>query len=98
MARKCSSIPGSMQMCNPPQAVQWREDGEGIERGRSSFLPQMKRTRRNARALLVRPFCIATGGVEATADPSTSLRFAQDDNSVVMQFFGTGSNKGACLR
>jgi hypothetical protein len=28
---------------------------------------------------------------KATADPSTTLRFAQDDNSRVMQFFGAGS-------
>jgi hypothetical protein len=28
---------------------------------------------------------------KATADPSTSLRFAQDDRSVVVQFFGDGS-------
>jgi hypothetical protein len=41
--------------------------------------------------LLIQPYWIDTGRAKATADPSTSLRFAQDDSSVVMQSLGAGS-------
>jgi hypothetical protein len=42
---------------------------------------------------MIDPALLGCNGAEqkATADPSTSLRFAQDDRSVVVQFFWAGS-------
>jgi hypothetical protein len=45
--------------------------------------------------LLIQPDWVDTEQSKTTADPSTSLRFAQDDSSRVMQFFGAGSIRPA---